>query len=107
MPADRLARTRRSVATTVVAVVALCAHEGRPASQVQTPTFRGGASYIRVDMYPTTTAGVVDDLRLDEIELFEDGIRQKIEQLELVRIPPGGPEATRIEPNSIRAGQQA
>jgi VWFA-related protein len=90
-----------------VAFIALVVHEGRPASQTQTPTFRGGASYIRVDIYPTTKAGIVTDLRQDEIELLEDGVPQKIEQFELVKIPPGGPEAARVEPNSISASRQA
>jgi VWFA-related protein len=79
---------------------------GVPA-RAQTPTFRRGANYVRVDVYPTDRNGIVADLRQDEVELLEDGVPQKIEQFELVRIPPGGPEAARVEPNSIRASRQA
>jgi VWFA-related protein len=89
------------------AVLILLALETRLPSQAQTPTFRQGANYVRVDMYPTRADSIVTDLRADEVELLEDGVPQKIEQFELVKIPPGGPEAARIEPNSIRAGQQA
>jgi VWFA-related protein len=96
------------VATVVLcALLALLAIEHwRPAS-AQTPTFRGGTSYIRVDLYPSDKNGIVGDLRQEEVELLEDGVPQKIEQFELVKIPPGGPEAARIEPNSIRASRQA
>ena len=99
--------------STRVATIVLCAliavlalEHWRPAS-AQTPTFRGGTSYIRVDLYPSDKNGIVGDLRQEEVELLEDGVPQKIEQFELVKIPPGGPEAARVEPNSIRASRQA
>jgi VWFA-related protein len=98
------ARLAIGAATTLVL---LLAQQQRLPSQNQPPTFRGGASYVRVDMYPSDSKGIVSDLQQSDVELLEDGVPQKIEQFELVTIPPGGPEATRIEPNSIRAGQQA
>ena len=105
MPVHRSGRARRALAGAILVSSLIWISQERPRSQ--TPTFRGGASYVRVDMYPSRADGIVSDLRQDEVELLEDGVPQKIEQFELVKIPPGGPEAARIEPNSIRASQQA
>ena len=100
-------RSARRAVCVLACVGVLGTAPGLLRSQAPVPTFRGGTSYIRVDMYPSTRDGLVTDLRLDEVELREDNVAQKIEQFELVRIPPGGPEAARVEPNSIRASQQA
>ena len=96
-------RTRQSAAVCLAACVCLTA--GTPAQQQ--PTFRGGVNYIRVDLYPTIDGMLVTDLRKEEISLLEDGVPQQIDSFEHVRIPPGGPEELRIQPNSIRASQQA
>jgi VWFA-related protein len=49
---------------------------------------------------------LVTDLRENEVEVFEDGVPQQIDTFEHVQIPPGGPQALRVEPNSIRGSQQ-
>ena len=72
----------------------------------QQPTFRGGANYVRVDMFATTNGEPVEDLRLDELELLEDGTRQQIETFEHVKVRPAGPQETRVEPNSVAEGRQ-
>jgi VWFA-related protein len=71
------------------------------------PTFRTGANYVRVDMYATRDGQVVDDLRLEEIEVLEDGAPQKIEAFEHVLVRPAGPDATRVEPNTVAGSRQA
>ena len=60
------------------------------ASAQQQPTFRGGVNYVRVDMFATRDGAPVEDLRLDEIELLEDGARQQIESFEHVKVRPAG-----------------
>ena len=70
------------------------------------PTFRTGANYVRVDMYAMRDGQVVDDLRLEEIELLEDGAPQKIEAFEPVVVRPAGPDATRVEPNTVADSRQ-
>src|SRR5918996_1145756 len=70
------------------------------------PTFRTGANYVRVDMYVMRDGQIVDDLRLEEVELLEDGAPQKIEAFEHVMVRPAGPEATRVEPNTVAESRQ-
>jgi VWFA-related protein len=91
------------LAALAVASLASQAPDARPPQQ---PTFRGGANYVRVDLYASMNGRPVIDLRRDELELFEDDVPQTVESFEHVRIPPGGPESLRVEPNSIRASQQ-
>jgi hypothetical protein len=72
----------------------------------QTPTFRTGANYIRVDMYPTRDGVAVTDLRVEELEVLEDGVAQKIEAFEHVLVRPAGGQDTRVEPDSVAASRQ-
>ncbi|HEX5110321.1 MAG TPA: VWA domain-containing protein [Vicinamibacterales bacterium] len=69
-------------------------------------TFRGGVHFVRVDMYASRNGSPVTDLEAAEVEIREDGVLQKVEAFEHVSVPAGGPEATRVEPNSIRAGRE-
>ncbi len=71
-----------------------------------TSTFRGGVNYVRVDMNASRDGMPVTDLRVEEIDLLEDGVSQKIDAFEHVVVPSGGPEATRVQPDSVRASQQ-
>ncbi len=80
------------------AAVSLCAQTR--------PTFRTGANYVRVDMYAMRDGQVVDDLKLEEIELLEDGAPQKIEAFEHVVVRPAGPEELRAEPNTVAESRQ-
>jgi VWFA-related protein len=97
------ARFGLALAALTVASLAAQAPDTRPPQQ---PTFRGGANYVRVDLYASQDGRPVIDLRRDEIELLEDDVPQTVESFEHVRIPPGGPESLRVEPNSVRASQQ-
>jgi VWFA-related protein len=67
----------------------------------QQPTFRTGANYVRVDMYASKDGKAVEDLKQDEIEILEDGVPQKIDAFEHVKVRTLNPEETRVEPNTI------
>ena len=90
------------VATASAVVMAQAPQPGQSPVASQQPTFRAEANYVRVDMYAMRDGRAVEDLKLDEIELLEDGAAQKIENFEHVRVRPAGPQETRIEPNTIR-----
>jgi VWFA-related protein len=70
------------------------------------PTFRSEANYIRVDAFVTRDGVPIEDLTRDDFEVLEDGVPQKIDAFEHVRIAPAGPQATRIEPNSQQLANQ-
>jgi VWFA-related protein len=90
------------VALTVAAVPA----RSQAPDQSSDPTFRGGVDFVRVDMYASRDGAPITDLRADEIEIREDGTLQTIESFEHVSVSSGGPEAARIQPNSVRASRQ-
>lgn len=50
----------------------------------QTPVFRAGAHYVRVDAYPTRDGKIIEGLTADDFEVFEDGKRQDVAAVELV-----------------------
>jgi len=80
-------------------VAALAVQQTPPPPQ---PTFRTEANYVRVDVYPTKDDAPVSDLRAEDFEVLENGAPQKIEQFEHIVIRGNLPEATRIEPNTVR-----
>jgi VWFA-related protein len=91
------------IATASAVAMAQTREPGQTAADsAQRPTFRAEANYVRVDMYAMQDGKAVDDLTLDEIELAEDGVAQKIETFEHVRVRAAGPQETRIEPNTVR-----
>jgi len=94
-------RARRWLAV-LVAVIAVAAPAGQQPPQ---PTFRTEANYVRVDLYPTVDGTPITDLRRDEVEVLDNGVPQRIEQFERVQISRAAPQATRIEPNSVRASR--
>jgi len=79
-------------------VAALAVQQATPPQ----PTFRTEANYVRVDVYPTKDDAPVTDLRVEDFEVLEGGTPQKIEQFERVVIRGNLPDATRIEPNTVR-----
>ena len=72
----------------------------------QQPTFRGGTNYVRVDMYATRNGVAVTDLTRNDVEILEDGVVQKIEAFEHVRVRPAGPQETRREPQSVTESRE-
>ena len=60
-----------------------------PAPAQDVPVIRSGVNLIRVDMYATQNGQLISDLRPDDIEIYEDEVRQKVETFEFVRIVDG------------------
>lgn len=70
-----------SILCALLAGVTLAAQQpGQPAGQ-----FRAGISLVTVDAYVSKDGVAITDLRPDEIEVLEDGVVQKVENLRLVR----------------------
>jgi VWFA-related protein len=95
-----------SLSLALAGSVALVASQQTAAPPPQQPTFRSEANYIRVDAFVTADGIPVENLTPGEFEVLEDGVPQKVETFEYVRIQPAGPQATRIEPNYQEAGRQ-
>ena len=108
-PASRVRKTMGTRPTTALLIgaasAALIAQAPQPAPTGQA-TFRTGANYVRVDMYATQNGQPVHDLQLGDIDVLEDGVPQKIEAFEHVQVQPAGPQAARIEPNTIAESRQ-
>jgi VWFA-related protein len=89
-------RTRLStIACIVVAVATSAAQSGPEPRDPQQPVFRTESNYIRVDMYPTRDGEFVTDLRPEEVEVYEDGVRQRVETFEYVHIGQAAAEGRR------------
>jgi VWFA-related protein len=80
-----------------------------PASQEQQqpPTFRTEANFVRVDVYATLKGLPLKDLSVEDFEVLEDGVRQKVTTFEYVQIRAGIPQELRNEPNTIQASRDA
>jgi hypothetical protein len=70
------------------------APQPRPAAEDQPPRFRTEANYVRVDVYPTKDGKPVEDLRVEDFELLENGAKQQVQAFEHVVISPAGPQST-------------
>ena len=94
MPSAVLCFGMRSGPKTLVSLwlvlVAAAAAQERPASDPQQPTFRSGIQSVRVDLYATRDGEPVRDLRQDEVQVFEDGVAQKIETFERITFAEPG-----------------
>jgi VWFA-related protein len=71
------------------------------------PAFRTETNFVRVDAYALQDGVPVHDLRAEDFEVLEDGVPQKVQSFEHVLITAAGPQDSRIEPNSVREGEQA
>src|SRR5262245_45400697 len=70
------------------------------------PIFRGGVNVVRVDMFATRDGRLVDDLKVSEVEILEDGVRQSIDSFERVFVRPPVAQELRAEPNSTAESRQ-
>jgi VWFA-related protein len=70
------------------------------------PTFRLGASYVRVDVYPTRNGEPVPDLERADFELLEDGVPQKIEQFERISLQTTTDRESRRDPNTVAEARE-
>src|SRR5215510_5441884 len=84
------------VATASAVVLARDPQRGQSTASSQQPTFRAEASYVRVDMYATQDGRAVEDLKIDEVEVLEDGDAQKIDSFEHVHVRPAGVLESRV-----------
>ena len=73
----------------------------------QQPVFKSRANFVRVDVYPTRDGRPVEDLGAADFEIQEDGAAQAVDTFEHIVIRPAGPQATRSEPNTIAAMNEA
>jgi VWFA-related protein len=70
------------------------------------PTFRGGANLVRVDLFAMRDGRVVEDLKADEVEVLEDGVKQTIDSFERVAVRPPVSQELRAEPNGVRESRE-
>ncbi len=77
-----------------------------PRNELQQPTFRSGAHYVRVDAYPSRDGKPIPGLAAADFELLEDGKPQTIDSLEFIEHPAWTPLVERRDPNSQRAGME-
>jgi VWFA-related protein len=78
----------------------------RQPQQPPPPTFRLGASYVRVDVYPTRNGEAAADLEQADFELLEDGVPQKIEQFERISIQQTLDRSLRRDPNTVAESRE-
>jgi len=86
-----------ATACLLVAVVTLAAQNSQAPPDPQLPTFRTQTDLIRVDMYATRDGKLITDLRPEEVEIYEEGVRQRIETFEFVRLDGDPSESPSIE----------
>ena len=75
-----------------------------PTQAQQRPVFRGGTHFVRVDAYPVVDGKIVEGLKPEDFEVFEDGKPQRIESFDFIRFDTMAPDAERRDPVSQRAG---
>jgi VWFA-related protein len=73
-----------------------------PPTAAQTPVFRAGANYVRVDAYPTLDGKIIRGLTKDDFEIFEDGKPQTVALSEFVTFD--APDEARGSMLSAREG---
>ena len=59
---------------------------------------------MRVDVYPRRDGKVVENLRAEDFQIFEDGKLQVVDSFEFVKVPVGTPNEERRDPASIDDG---
>src|SRR5262245_65938006 len=87
------------------AIVLCIATTAVGAALQQTPqqpsVFRSATNLVTVDAYPRLNGRIVEGLTSRDFDVLEDGVPQKIDQFEFVRVEPV-PEALRVDPNTQR-----
>ncbi|HVL67017.1 MAG TPA: VWA domain-containing protein [Vicinamibacterales bacterium] len=99
-------RLFRVCAPFVGAALCLATLLAAPQDPQRQPPFRTATNLVRVDAYPSRDGRIIEGLRLEDFELLEDGVPQKIESFEYVAYPQSNPVDERRDPNSQREGFQ-
>ncbi len=99
-----MGRTSVALCGTVVILAAVTQAAGR--QEPQRPTFRTGINLVRVDAYPSRDGKIIEGLTVDDFEVLEDGVAQKIETFQFIQFPQNNPAGERRDPNSQREGFQ-
>lgn len=84
--------TRLTACLSVLAAAATLAAQqpaSAPAAEQEVPVIRSGVNLVRVDMYATRNGQLLADLKPQDIEVYEDNVRQTLETFEFVRIVDG------------------
>ena len=79
---------RRSAAAIIAALGSLTVSAQDRSSQ----PLRSDVNYIRVDMYPTLRGRPVEDLLASEVEVADQGVAQKVDSFERVRLRGARPQ---------------
>jgi VWFA-related protein len=90
------------MAIAAIAGVAAQSQQQPAPPPAQTPVFRAGANYVRVDAYPTLDGKIIRGLTKDDFEIFEDGKPQTIAASEFVTFDT--PDESRGSMLSAREG---
>jgi VWFA-related protein len=77
-----------------------------PQQPPPSPPFRAATNLVRVDVYATKDGAPVQDLTVEDFELFEDNDPQKIDSFEHIVVQPAGPQETLSEPTSVTAANE-
>jgi VWFA-related protein len=71
------------------------------AQDEQRPVFRGGTSFVYLDVYPRRDGQVIEGLNKDDFEVTEDGKPQTIDTFQFVKYETAIPDAERRDPTSL------
>lgn len=74
--------------------------------QTELPRFRAGTNLVRVDAYVSRDDVAIEDLRVEDFEVYEDDRLQNVESFELVKARPPIPQSERRNPTNVRDMQQ-
>ncbi len=70
------------------------------------PRFRAGANLVRVDTYVMADGVPVNDLTIEDFEVLEDNVPQRLESLQLVQPRGPAPQGERREPNTVAESRE-
>ncbi len=100
--------SRPALASLIGVVLVAGAQTGSAqAPQPEPRPFQTEVNYVRVDMYPTVNGKPLAGLAVEDVELLEDGVPQKIEQFEHVSITGPRSQTTRPDPSSMNDMRRA
>ena len=74
--------------------------------QPAAPVFRGGVDFVSVDVFPRRDGAFIEGLRAEDFQILEDGVPQRIESFELVRVEPNPVDSERRDPTNQADGDE-